>query len=218
MAPRNGRDGSRGEDAARRSGQSLIEACFAVMLICLMLFGLLQISQIFAAKEVLHHAAARAARAKTVGFNSFMVTKATRVAAIPVSGRMREPAFTNDDLALRAMVETMRPGALWDAVLSDVTPAGLQYEIERARIPEYLGADHWSTARWVLDYEDWDALRVSITTAPGAGAPMLTTHVRHTYPLWVPMHHTFYDADSVELEGETHIENHYSLYIDDMYW
>jgi hypothetical protein len=202
----------------RCGGQSLIETCFAIMLICLMLCGLLQISQLFAAKEVLHHAAARAARAKTVGFNSFMVTKATRIAAIPVSGRMREPEFTNDDLPLRAMLDTLRPGTLWDTILSSVTPSGLQYEIERARIPEYLGAEHWSTAHWVLDYEDWDALRVSLTASPGTGDPLLRSSVRHRFPLWVPMHRTFYDADSVEIEGETRIENHYPLYIDDSYW
>lgn len=202
----------------RQSGQSLIEAALAVMMICLILFGLLQISQLFAAKEVLHHTAARAARAKTVGFNGFMVAKAARIASIPIAGRMREPAFTNEDLALRALVSDLRPGQLWDAVLSDMTPSGLQYEIERARIPEYMGAEHWSTAHWVLDYDGWDSLSIGFTSSPDPDDPMLHVRVRHEFALWVPMHRTFYDADTVELDGETHIENHYPLYIDEEYW
>ena len=84
----------------------------AVALICLIFMGLLQISELFAAREILNHAAARGARARAVGFNWFMVEKAVRVAAIPNAGKMVTPAFENDDTAIEGMVTTMDPGDL----------------------------------------------------------------------------------------------------------
>ena len=47
---------------------------------------------------------------------------------------------------------------------------------------------------------------------------MIETTVRQDYPLWVPMHRTFYAADEVTLAGESGIENHYPLYVDDLNW
>jgi len=202
-----------------RRGQALIETCLAVMMLCLILFGLLQISQLFAAREVLQHAANRGARARTVGFNDFMVQKCVRVAAIPVSGRLLEPVYTNEDPALRDMLETMRAGELWDAVLSDAVPPGTQVALERARIPEYLAAESWEQASWVLDYEYWDGgLQASYPSTALPGTALLPVTVQHDVRLWVPMHRTFYAADSVTLRGETHIENHYPLYLEDQGW
>ena len=52
-------------------------------MICVIFMGIFQVSQLAVAREVLHHAAARGARARSVGFNAFMVQKSVRVAAIP---------------------------------------------------------------------------------------------------------------------------------------
>ena len=75
------------------AGQSLVESCLVIALISFIFMGLFQISRLSAAREVLQHAAARAARARTVGFNAWMVPKVVRVAAIPNAGRMTEPLF-----------------------------------------------------------------------------------------------------------------------------
>ena len=202
-----------------RRGQALIETCLAVMMLCLILFGLLQISQLFAAREILQHAANRGARARTVGFNDFMVQKCARVAAIPVSGRLLEPVYTHADPALRAMLATMRAGELWDAVLSDAVPPGTQAALELARIPDYLASENWAQARWILDYEYWDGgLRASYPSPALPGTALMPVTVRHDVRLWVPMHRTFYAADSVTLRAETRIENHYPLYLEDQGW
>lgn len=205
-----------------KSGQSLIEACFVIFLICLIFAGLFQVSQLFAAREVLYHSANRGTRAMAVGFNHFMTTKAARVAAIPNAGRLIWPVFDNIDPTLHAAVQTLRPGELWSFAVAAVPPSA-QADIEMARIPEYLAAtDEWQ-ARHTLDYSGWDALRIT-ATAPVVGNPNsidpIHAVVSQDYPLWVPLHRTFYAADSVAIEGESYIENHYPLYLDAQpsYW
>jgi hypothetical protein len=39
--------------------------------------------------------------------------------------------------------------------------------------------------------------------------------VRQDYPLRTPMHTAFFADDSVELEGESEIENHHPLYLEE---
>ncbi len=183
--------------------------------------GLLQISEIFAAREILNHAAARGARCKTVGFNWFMVEKSVRVASIPNAGKMLTPAFENTDTALRTMVETMKPGELWEETLR-ATPSSLQYNLERARIPEYMGSWNRPRAGHILDYENWDTVRsdhgVISPPVPGASASTVSVNTYQDYPLWVPMHRAFYRGDSIRLSGTFTMESHYELYIDDMFW
>jgi hypothetical protein len=186
-------------------------------IICLVFFGLFQVSQLAAAREVLYHAAARGARAKTVGFNRFMVSKAIHVAAIPNAGLMLEPEFTNEDWMLRDMVATMRPGTLWDEVLSNTDPSSLQQVLESARIPEYMGSENWARANYILDYEDWDAIRWSQPALVPDGS-IIDIHVSQEYPLRIPLHRTFYAADSVDVHGVSSIESHYPLYLDDQDW
>jgi hypothetical protein len=177
-----------------------------------------QISQLFAAKEILDYSAGRAARAKAVGFNSFMVFKCGKVACIANSGKMTEPAYTNVDWTLRDKIETSSPGGLWDWVLGEAAPTSDQYEIERVRIPEFLASPTLASAYYMLNYEDWDSVEVGVVTIGGPTGTILSATARQNYPLRVPMHQSFYAADSVELEGQSYLENHYALYLDDMFW
>ena len=204
-----------------RRGQSLIESCLVMALIGLVFAGVFQVSQLFAARDVLSHAAARGARARTVGFNRWMVEKSVLAAAIPNAGRITEPPFVNENPALRADVATMRPGDLWSSLLG-IAPVSAQAEIERARVPYYLGAQNRPRSRYILDYANWDTVQFSTATrgiAPGGGgSPVIEVTVRQDVPPWVPMHRAFYDADSVELTATASIENHYPLYLEDRNW
>lgn len=176
-----------------RSGQALIESCLVLIIVCLAFFGVFQISQLFARQEVLHYAAARGARAKVVGFNRFMVFKTIRVGAIPNSGRLVNPAH--------------RGG-----------PA-VQHAIEAARIPLYMGAEDAGELDPILNYEDWDSpqdVRQLSETALGDGT--LRLEVEQQVPFRYPFHRTFYAADTVDLTGESCLDNHYTLYLDDRGW
>jgi hypothetical protein len=197
-----------------REGQSLIESCIAIGLICLIFMGLLQISQLFAAREILHHAAARGARCKTVGFNRWMVTKSVRIASIPNAGRLTTPDFQNNDLALQSMVATLRPGELWDEVLEESEPSSQQYNLESGRIPDYMFSHNSARAGHVLDYEHWDSIHKTVDD----DYDQIRVTTQQEYPLWVPLRATFYARSNATLQGEAELENHYSLYLDDRNW
>jgi len=204
---------------AARCGQSLVESCIVIAVVCLLFLGIFQLSQIVAAKEILSHAAARGARAETVGFNRWMVAKVIRVAAIPNAGRMIVPEFENEDLALREQVATLRPGDLFLYALGAV-PASLQAEIERARIPEYLDTDNAVRTGHVLDYSRWDSVHYHVSAYSGnpPGPIMVDVRVTQAYSNWVPLHAAFYAADVVHLAATNTIESHYPLYIDPYAW
>jgi hypothetical protein len=201
-----------------RAGQSLIESCFVVAVICLIFFGLFQISQLFAAKAILTYAAAAGARARTVGFNDFMVYKVVRAAAIPNAGRMTTPPYDPSGTAGGAWWGAARPGEAWDRASTPGVPASAQYEIERSRIPDYLGTTRWSQLEGILDYERWDEIRFG--EAP-ATEDFVEFNASQRYPLVYPFARAYYAADTVRLaSGEPHVneniqrERHAPLYLD----
>lgn len=204
----------------RRStaGQALIETCLVMIVVCLILFGLFQLSQLAASREVLDYAAVAGARARAVGFNDFMVHKVVRAAAIPNAGELLEPEIDRDP-AEAARWGTERPGDLWDYALR-AQPVSPQYAAESSRIPLYLGAEDWSWLPGILDYEDWDTVDHTLTEYPGV--ELVTSRASQETPLRFPMHRAFYDADSVRLRSgndrngdDVILDSHYSLYLDD---
>lgn len=172
------------------AGQAIIETALTVMMICLLFFGLVQLALLFTAHDVLQYAANKGARARTVGFNDFMVYKTTRVGAIANAGRMTFPD----------------------------PPAGLlsQSDLELATIPFYLGAPNHFYLPGILDYADWSTISHSypVTFADGT----LEVRVSQNYPLRMPMHRAFYAADNVRMQGECTMDNHYQLYLDEQGW
>ena len=171
-----------------RSGQSLIETCLVMALVCLVFFSVFQISQLFAAQEVLDYAAGRGARARTVGFNDFMVEKTIRVGAIPNAGVMVNPGYQGGPAREHAM--------------------------EKARIPLYLGGENWGRLGAILDYKEWDSIRSRYHTSLGNGTLMVT--VGQDYSLTNnPFHRTYYAGDSIPLRGTNTLDEHFTLYMDD---
>lgn len=194
-----------------RSGQSIIESCIVMGIMCLVLLGVLQLSQLFAAKEILNYAASRGARAKAVGFNEFMVWKTMRVGVIPNAGVISSPEI--ERAASSLAIDT--PTALWESWNSVFreTPASTQGETEQSRIPLYLGSDSRNQLQPILDYEDWDTVSVDDPTEDESGMVSATTS--QDYPLRIPMHTAFYAGDNIELTGGARMENHHSLYLTD---
>lgn len=202
-----------------RGGQAMVEACLVIMLLCLMFLGLFQVIQAYAFREVLDHAAARAARARAVGFNDWMVRKCMRVATIPNAGQLIQPAISSVDPALRRAIDTLSPGDLWDFALTS-SPMSPQVATENALIPEYLASPHENQARQILDYEHWSDIWMYYSGVP----ENVAIRVRQDIPLMVA--HADMEAGeltganpgTVRLIGRFNIEQHYSLYLDDMGW
>ena len=82
-----------------RRGQAMIETVFAVIIVTGILLVAWLFSEMLAARLFAEHAAARAARARTVGFNAFMCQKTARAALIPAAGRRLWPTGTDVDVA-----------------------------------------------------------------------------------------------------------------------
>ena len=191
-----------------RAGQSLIEACLVVAILCLLLFGMLQVSHLYMISEVLDYAATAGARAHSVGFNSFLVQKTIQVAAIPAAGRLLNPALPAANGA--SAWATHRTGWLWNFALNS-NPGSLQFDqLEKPRIPEYLAAE-WDQLFGFLHYEAWDNLSVKSTISETADA--VEVRVQQNVPVRFPFHQAFYSADDILYEGRATLENHYPLYL-----
>jgi len=173
-----------------RSGQGLIESCLVMALVCLVFFGVFQISQLFAAQEILDYAAGRGARARAVGLNRFMVFKTIRVGAIPNAGLLVNPAHQGG-------------------------PAQ-QRNVEFARIPLYLGRENEGQLGATLDYSAWNTVRGGLSRSLGDGTLLETTV--QDFSLNFPFHRAFYAADSVPLRGTNMIDEHSMLYLEDCGW
>lgn len=168
-------------------GQSLIESCIVIGLICLLLAGLFQLAQLFVAREIIDYAAGRGARARTVGLNDFMVNKTVRVGAIVNAGALVVP-------------ERLGNGP-WDQWTSCELP----------RIPQYMLCNDWQEND-TLDYTLWNTITWS---CPAPQATPVHCEVRQDVPLvfFPNLFRAFYTEATVPMQGVVEIENHYSLYL-----
>lgn len=208
----------------------MVESLIVLLVACLLLFTLLQTAQSFAHREIMRHAAARAARARTVGFNAWMCEKVMRAAAIPASGRMVEPSDAGTfDQELGEAVAEKRHGALWDwAVESEPGPARAGFEL--ARIPDYLASENSERASNILDYEGWPDISASglggRAGTPLGGGVSVKVSKRHPLSIFVAMLNDWVGiapggADGpgeLNLKGGFEMEGHYPLYIEDRGW
>jgi len=173
---RKGRNGCR--------GQAMIESIAVMLLTCICFFGIFQMAQGFADKTILSHAAARAARARTVGFNTWMVAKVARVAAIPAAGRRVTPASAGVDPILRGLIASGDPGAIWDAALTSA-PSTQNASLERSLIPMYLDSINGPRAENILNYEGWDKMVVDTQEDLLGDQGQIDVSVRMRLPLMV---------------------------------
>jgi hypothetical protein len=201
----------------------MLESLLVILVVSFLLFTLLELARDFAGHEVLRHSAARAVRARTVGFNKWMCTKVMRVAAIPNAGKMLEPAYEDfPDEELREAVNSMSPSELWDWALT--AEGGTERtEMEASRIPNYLASEHEGVAEGILDYEGWKDLHADgLGGSPSAISPLeLKVSVRQRVSLdmlvralcdWVGL---VFNRDYLVLGGDGKMENHASLYMED---
>lgn len=201
----------------QREGSTMIEACLIVMLLCLVLFGGFQISRLYASKEILDYASMAGARAKAVGLNEFMVYKVVRVATIPNAGRLSNPEIPMRAGSARDW-QNGQPGYLWDKSVAVDTPPSPQYDIERARIPFYLGGEWYGRLPAILDYDDWNS--VVMGQDYSLENEQVVVRVRQDVPVRFPFHRAFYDDDEVSLHaGESanrgaRMANHAELYLE----
>lgn len=196
-----------------RSGQSLVESAIVLGLLCLIFMGLMELARLGVSREILYHAAARGSRARTVGFNRWMVRKCVNVASIPNAGAMTHPGY-RVNRGVAQDIRQKRPGELFLHFLGK-DPGGFA-NVERARIPEYLAAENHLRAQQVLDYDRWDTINYHL----GGTLNSIDVQVSQDQSqwLWGPVHKAYYAATSLHMSVSSGIENHYSLYLNDKNW
>ncbi len=210
-----------------RRGQSLVESVFVILLLCLCFLAFFQYAHLFACKTILNHAATRAARARTVGFNRWMVEKSALVAAIPASGDRLTPPPAGLAPAVLAALQGNRVGEVWDRAL--ITPAySAGSQIELARIPDFMDSVNAPTSQDILDYELWERTDVDLDeplSLDGSAPGTLSVTVRQRQPLLLSLGAMALgelrnaDADeTLAIEGYYSIESHYPLYMENMNW
>ena len=149
---------TRGHTASRRAGQAMVESILVLALLCLVFFAVYEYANLLTAHTVLDYAAARAARARAVGFNDFMVTKTVRVATLATAGR----CLVTDDAG-----RSLSTGALV------------------SRMGSYLERETEADVRGVLDFELWDSSRLGWScAAPGGRISTLSLDVWQRRPLY----------------------------------
>lgn len=96
----------------------MLETVLAVLFITVIFLMVFQVAHMVTSKILLDHAAARAARAKAVGFNDWMCLKSARVAMIPVAGaRMWPQDGLKDEASLVPIYMTTENEAMADGIL-----------------------------------------------------------------------------------------------------
>lgn len=201
---------STGVPHSRKSGQAILESFGIMMLLCLILFGIVQLVLMYTAREINQYAADASVRARTVGFNRFMVYKVNRVASIANAGQMRTPTripFGNAD----AWHELTAGQSFYASIRAN--PRSRQFaEIEQFSIPLYLGADHYGHLPGILDYEDWPSISAPVYT--GVPGQTVGVQVHHNYPLRMPLYRAFSSRDHIRLRAEARLADHADLYLE----
>ena len=206
-----------------RAGAALIESCLAIIMLCLILFGILQISYLVAAKDVISFSAFAGCRAATVGMKEDFVDRVVRVTSIPMAGPM-----VNNPFAVDAPKAIGEGGTSWDRALG-ATPSSGQYWMEQSAIPYYLGSVNGSDQVVFLNYYNWVNMGTLITSSARFTQDSVEVAVSQNVPLSFPFARAFYRGNmgTMTRQDGTHsvprspitaqltVENHSALYLTD---
>ncbi|WFB35637.1 pilus assembly protein [Kiritimatiellota bacterium B12222] len=194
-----------------KSGQALLETFGIMMLLCMILFGMIQYVLMLTATEVIQYSADASVRARAVGFNDFMVYKVNRVASIPNAGLMTSPSSAGISNAQTQNWDTLSAGEAFRRSIAQ-NPSSSQYQnIEYNNIPLYMDAEHWGQLGGILDYEDWDSISRPIYTTTSGDTVGVT--VTQDYPLRMPFLRAFTDGNEIHIRQEARLADHSELYL-----
>jgi len=205
----------------RRSGQALLESLIVILITGVVLFGVLQIAIMYTGREVLQHAAARAARARSVGFNDWMVEKTVNAAAIPNSGMTTTEELLQIELP-NLLGDDLTPGRAFTRAFRRRPRADARAQMERELVPLYLASENRGRADFILNYEEWERGSFRIHESGSTfGSGVHRVRVEQNFPLmmpFVPFFFPFAPTDEngnrrILIEAEAVAGEHSSLYL-----
>jgi hypothetical protein len=158
-----------------------------IMMLCLILFGLLQVSYIIAARNVLQYTAVATVRAAAIGLNDSMLLKVSHYASIPTAGPMNRPG----NLGHMQLPGNSMGEKLDHALTRRNTPESAQgwYEIA-VKADFHLAADN--EYRAILNYDNWDAQNeAEVRTRTDFNGDLVETTVGQAVPMTFPFARAF---------------------------
>ncbi|MDF7801608.1 pilus assembly protein [Pontiellaceae bacterium B1224] len=175
---------------ARKEGAAIVESCLVIIVLCLILFGLLQVSYLIMSRDVISFSAFASARALTVGMNEEFVERVARVTTIPSAG----PPFRSGPQHTTLAQDT--PGRMWDNAVES-SPGSDQFWYEHYLIPWYLGAEDESQLDSLLNYHYWVSSDTAVSAqSSAAGSQEAEVTVSQNVPLAFPFARAFFhEAD-----------------------
>jgi hypothetical protein len=202
-----------------KSGQALLESFGIIVLLCLILFGMVQVVLMLTANEVVQYSADASVRARAVGFNPFMVNKVSKVTRISLAGRMTTPT---NDLTLYDDVFTQNDAGSAFASAVTSNPRSEQYwGYEFPNIPLFLGSQSPSSMYSYLDYDHdddpaerrWQTWRDPTYQSSGS---IITLNQQHRYLLLQdnPLIRAFSDGDTLRISKTSTLADHAELYLE----
>lgn len=195
-------------------------------LLCLILFGILQVSYLVSARNVINYSAVATARAASVGLNDFMLHKVSRYASIPAAGPVETPQGFG---RLRPAGESS--GALFNNAISRKSNPRSELGTYEVAVNEAYHLAGVSGYNLILDYDNWQREDTDVhgSVAVDPKLDMLHVQVEQNIPLSLPFSGLFFShLQTVRaergrgivstypakwMEANTVIEDHSKLYM-----
>jgi len=172
-----------GNRRSGQRGQAIIETVIALLILCLILFSLLQVAELYSGQMIAHHASYVMGRSYIVGFEPRIVQRAREVGSIGLSGHLEQPeAYAN------------------------LSPAELG-ELEPDLIAEFL-----QTSGYTLWYQHWDRVHSTVPVLSPETMSQFSVNVRD-FPLQIPMHRAYMNSDTVDFSSSVEMYNHSGYYL-----
>ena len=168
----------------RRRSQAILETVMALLLLCLIMFSLMEVGILYKNQMVADHTAFVMARSYCVGFAEDVVQRAAEVGSIGMSGRLEQPA------------------AYATLTQKELTAA------DPVMIEEFLTHDDYS-----IYYEYWDRISQQ-TPGDDNPDGMNDFRIDVSgYPVEMPMHRAYMNGDSIDFSGKVRMFNHAGAYL-----
>ncbi len=211
--------------ASRRKqrGEAIVEGMISMLLLCLVLFGLLQVFYLTVAQMLVQYSAFTAARASSVGIADYLVDRFSRTAVAGASGSILTPPSSFSSMVSQAGSETL---ATYSSS-SDPDAWGF--------FPRYHAGVSW------LEYEFWagkNKTQILTGSLEGSGGGSWSVDVPdagttfgclvqrdselvsstvgfNKYPTNFPMWKAFSSEDSLDISYSTSIQNYAYEYLEE---
>ncbi|MCF7817144.1 MAG: pilus assembly protein [Kiritimatiellales bacterium] len=172
----------------QKQGSALVESCIVMMLLCLVLFGILQVSYLVAARNVINYTAIATARAAAVGLNDFMLYKVSHYASIPTAGPNRIPGGFGSERPAGTTA-----GSMWEnAIAREHAPKSSLGAYELA-VKEAYHMAGTTAFKSILDYDNWQREETGIRFEYARDKDdVITLQVEQSVPLVLPFSQVFF--------------------------